>query len=269
MPLRFVPYDESGHVVDGCYDAVVGKYPILKLIPVLFFLLDIILVILTCIYELPEYMYGFIFFNFEINQTTFLAITCEPHGNIINHVAATISIVDIENEIKINDYCCKTGFRYTMNFGILCIWMIILLSTSLETIQYMFVDGSAICQVIAYRSLIGFISTISINLHTAVHFRTVQKQFLSQEIRKQKILAKCQIGIYQEITSPTTDLDSVIVPIQTIDTPTNCVICLDDFVPSVQVVKLPCKHIYHESCGSCHFDTKSDCPICRKQVLTL
>ncbi|XP_072965824.1 uncharacterized protein [Typha angustifolia] len=44
---------------------------------------------------------------------------------------------------------------------------------------------------------------------------------------------------------------------------TNCVICLDDFVPESQLRKTPCSHVFHESCLSRWLQESRACPLCR------
>jgi hypothetical protein len=41
-----------------------------------------------------------------------------------------------------------------------------------------------------------------------------------------------------------------------------CTICLDDFDNNEKILKLTCKHIYHEKCIKTWFTKKSNCPNC-------
>ena len=45
---------------------------------------------------------------------------------------------------------------------------------------------------------------------------------------------------------------------------TCCNVCLDDYSPDDEVLKLKCEHIYHADCISGWFKEKKSCPICRK-----
>ncbi|KAJ4981720.1 hypothetical protein NE237_032557 [Protea cynaroides] len=42
-----------------------------------------------------------------------------------------------------------------------------------------------------------------------------------------------------------------------------CMICMDEFVKGVEIVKLPCKHFFHGECIFQWFDKKNSCPLCR------
>ena len=43
-----------------------------------------------------------------------------------------------------------------------------------------------------------------------------------------------------------------------------CVICRESFKPEVRVTVLSCTHLYHFWCISLWFQTKYNCPLCRK-----
>jgi hypothetical protein len=45
---------------------------------------------------------------------------------------------------------------------------------------------------------------------------------------------------------------------------TECVICADNFAAGQEVVKLPCRHVFHCECVFTWLDKHSTCPICRK-----
>ena len=47
-----------------------------------------------------------------------------------------------------------------------------------------------------------------------------------------------------------------------------CAICCDDFLESNEVLKLPCRHIFHSHCIQSWLDNHSNCPMCRFDMLT-
>ncbi|EPS43461.1 hypothetical protein H072_2510 [Dactylellina haptotyla CBS 200.50] len=51
-----------------------------------------------------------------------------------------------------------------------------------------------------------------------------------------------------------------------VDEGTECVICQDEYKVDEEVVKLPCKHIYHEECVKRWLETHDACPICRTPI---
>eukprot|EP01084_Bolivina_argentea_P103089 184675_1 len=48
-----------------------------------------------------------------------------------------------------------------------------------------------------------------------------------------------------------------------------CVICMDKFEINQTIIRLECKHIYHDICALDWFDESASCPICRHQVFKL
>jgi len=46
----------------------------------------------------------------------------------------------------------------------------------------------------------------------------------------------------------------------------SCSICLNDFVSKEMVVKLPCKHIYHDTCINTWLNKVPSCPLCRQNM---
>lgn len=46
---------------------------------------------------------------------------------------------------------------------------------------------------------------------------------------------------------------------------TECSICLSEFQPTQQIVKLPCDHKFHLNCVSMWFERSTNCPICRRE----
>ncbi|KAK6507440.1 hypothetical protein TWF481_005872 [Arthrobotrys musiformis] len=51
-----------------------------------------------------------------------------------------------------------------------------------------------------------------------------------------------------------------------VDDGSECVICQDEYKADEEVVKLPCKHIYHEECVTRWLETHDACPICRTPI---
>ncbi|KAK6346892.1 hypothetical protein TWF696_006994 [Orbilia brochopaga] len=51
-----------------------------------------------------------------------------------------------------------------------------------------------------------------------------------------------------------------------VDEGTECVVCQDEFKVQEEVVKLPCRHIYHEECVTRWLETHDACPICRTPI---
>jgi len=49
----------------------------------------------------------------------------------------------------------------------------------------------------------------------------------------------------------------------------NCSICLDDESENIEWVKLICNHKFHKSCVIKWLQTKSNCPLCREEILNL
>jgi len=49
----------------------------------------------------------------------------------------------------------------------------------------------------------------------------------------------------------------------------NCSICLDDEAENIEWVKLICNHKYHKICITKWFETNSNCPLCRQEILNL
>ncbi|KAK9872683.1 hypothetical protein WA026_018817 [Henosepilachna vigintioctopunctata] len=47
---------------------------------------------------------------------------------------------------------------------------------------------------------------------------------------------------------------------------TSCVVCMFAFEPSQLIRRLPCSHEFHANCIDEWFQTKTSCPICRKNV---
>ncbi|KAK9872686.1 hypothetical protein WA026_018820 [Henosepilachna vigintioctopunctata] len=47
---------------------------------------------------------------------------------------------------------------------------------------------------------------------------------------------------------------------------TSCVVCMFEFEPSQLIRMLPCSHEFHAECIDKWFQTKTSCPICRKNV---
>ncbi|KAF3904748.1 hypothetical protein ABW20_dc0101766 [Dactylellina cionopaga] len=62
------------------------------------------------------------------------------------------------------------------------------------------------------------------------------------------------------------NLPKVKVTQQEVDEGTECVICQDEYKLDEEVVKLPCKHIYHEECVKRWLETHDACPICRTPI---
>ena len=52
--------------------------------------------------------------------------------------------------------------------------------------------------------------------------------------------------------------------IESIDNNDMCLICRDDFVLGDAGTKLPCRHLFHESCYSEWSVTKANCPYCQR-----
>ncbi|KAK6343290.1 hypothetical protein TWF730_010884 [Orbilia blumenaviensis] len=51
-----------------------------------------------------------------------------------------------------------------------------------------------------------------------------------------------------------------------VDDGTECVVCQDEYKVDEEVVKLPCKHIYHGECVTRWLETHDACPICRTPI---
>ncbi|KAF3917430.1 hypothetical protein ABW21_db0207217 [Orbilia brochopaga] len=51
-----------------------------------------------------------------------------------------------------------------------------------------------------------------------------------------------------------------------VDEGTECVVCQDEFKVQEEVVKLPCRHIYHDECVTRWLETHDACPICRTPI---
>ncbi|KAF3942335.1 hypothetical protein ABW19_dt0207820 [Dactylella cylindrospora] len=51
-----------------------------------------------------------------------------------------------------------------------------------------------------------------------------------------------------------------------VDEGSECVVCQDEFKVDEEVVKLPCKHIYHEECVKRWLESHDACPICRTPI---
>ncbi|KAK6512759.1 hypothetical protein TWF506_008926 [Arthrobotrys conoides] len=51
-----------------------------------------------------------------------------------------------------------------------------------------------------------------------------------------------------------------------VDDGSECVVCQDEFKVDDEVVKLPCRHIYHEECVTRWLETHDACPICRTPI---
>ncbi|XP_021899944.1 E3 ubiquitin-protein ligase RDUF1-like [Carica papaya] len=45
-----------------------------------------------------------------------------------------------------------------------------------------------------------------------------------------------------------------------------CAICLEDFLSAKELIDMPCRRIFHESCIFCWLRTKKSCPFCRQRV---
>ncbi|XP_021912763.1 RING finger protein 141-like [Carica papaya] len=45
-----------------------------------------------------------------------------------------------------------------------------------------------------------------------------------------------------------------------------CAICLDGFGSAKELIDMPCRHIFHESCIFSWLKTKNTCPLCRQRV---
>ncbi|KAF3918703.1 hypothetical protein AA313_de0207957 [Arthrobotrys entomopaga] len=62
------------------------------------------------------------------------------------------------------------------------------------------------------------------------------------------------------------NLPKVKVTQEQVDEGTECVICQDEYKSDEEVVKLPCKHLYHEECVKRWLETHDACPICRTPI---
>ncbi|KAJ6257054.1 hypothetical protein Dda_7938 [Drechslerella dactyloides] len=62
------------------------------------------------------------------------------------------------------------------------------------------------------------------------------------------------------------NLQKVKVTQAEVDDGTECVVCQDDLKFEEEVVKLPCRHIYHEECVVKWLETHDACPICRTPI---
>ncbi|KAK6336667.1 hypothetical protein TWF718_009460 [Orbilia javanica] len=51
-----------------------------------------------------------------------------------------------------------------------------------------------------------------------------------------------------------------------VDDGSECVVCQDEYKVNEDVVKLPCRHIYHEECVTRWLETHDACPICRTPI---
>jgi hypothetical protein len=47
---------------------------------------------------------------------------------------------------------------------------------------------------------------------------------------------------------------------------TSCPICLEDYVDGVEVVDLPCSHLFHHKCIETWAITHPECPLCRRAI---
>jgi len=66
-----------------------------------------------------------------------------------------------------------------------------------------------------------------------------------------KIMCVLNINEYNSKTISTTDLN------------TTCSVCYDDFIDQCEIIELPCKHVYHQSCIVKWLEIKLLCPLCR------
>lgn len=46
----------------------------------------------------------------------------------------------------------------------------------------------------------------------------------------------------------------------------HCVICLEEFLESDKITKLPCRHILHQRCASHYLEMENKCPCCKVTV---
>ena len=49
----------------------------------------------------------------------------------------------------------------------------------------------------------------------------------------------------------------------------HCPVCLENFVATKAMVKLPCAHIFHHECIEKWFDQRLSCPLCQKTFIVI
>jgi hypothetical protein len=47
---------------------------------------------------------------------------------------------------------------------------------------------------------------------------------------------------------------------------TACAICLESLAPKDHIVRLLCKHMFHDQCVDAWVQTKNECPLCRAMI---
>ncbi len=61
-------------------------------------------------------------------------------------------------------------------------------------------------------------------------------------------------------------LKTSILDVDMICSQPSCPICNEDFVVDIAATKLPCSHLFHDSCVMPWLEMKQNCPICRAAI---
>jgi hypothetical protein len=113
-------------------------------------------------------------------------------------------------------------------------------------------------------------------IRSAEHYDE-QEQRVRQRIRNYLVRTAAENAIRQEQPPGVPSSDSVRVPLHEQDleqnierfdavgTEGNCTVCMVDIAAGDRAIRLPCQHVYHDSCGTRWLrDYSHTCPVCRQ-----